>query len=103
MASGNGPVDRVKIKRMDGQDGAGTNRDGTPYTAQHVEIGTVWENAKGRSIQLAPGIEITYTPAGGKTVVVASHDKAKRLSYINVFSAGGAKRASDDDSDDEDF
>lgn len=91
MAKGQGPKLRIKLKRKDGKQGTGTNRDGTTYDAMHVEFGVVWQNDRGMSVTLAPGFGITFN---GKPIAD---------SYINVFDAeqGGSKRS--DDSDDEDF
>lgn len=93
--SGKGPVFRAKLKRKDGKEGVGTNRDGSTYKAVHIEFMTIWpsDNGFGMNGTLAPGFALTYQ---GKPVAD---------SYINIFGAGpkgGTKRASDDEGDDED-
>lgn len=94
-SGGNRPVFRVKLKRKDGKQGVGTNRDGSTYKAAHVEFMTIWPSSNGMGMNgtLCPGFAITYQ---GKPIVD---------SYINVFDAGNGKssaRGDDGDAEDDD-
>lgn len=93
MAKGDKPVERIKLKRKDGKNGKGTNRDGSSYEAMHVELGCVWANEKGRSVQLAPDFGITYK---GKPIPD---------SFINIFDAtpGSAPKGTQAADVDDDF
>lgn len=94
MAASNKPVERIKLKRKDGEKGKGTNRDGEGYEALHVEFGTVWQNERGKSVTLAKDFAITYK---GKPIAD---------SFINVFAAddkGSPKGGSRDSDPDDDF
>lgn len=91
MAKGKGsfPVERIKLKRKDGKEGVGTNRDGTTYKAMHVEFGAIFENERGKSVALSPGFGITYN---GKPVADC---------FINVFDARPRDEREVEDPDDE--
>jgi hypothetical protein len=102
MAKGSGsrPVERIKLKRKDGEAAEGQNRDGTPYKATHVEFGAVFENDRGKSVAISPGFAITYK---GKVVADSTKDSP---SYVNVFDAAGGRREepeAEDEDEDEDF
>jgi hypothetical protein len=90
MGSGKGPVGRIKMKRKDGKEGVGTNRDGTTYKAMHIEVLTIWDNEGRKGATLCPGFAITYQ---GKPVPEC---------YLNVFDSDAPKGKSSD-SDDDDF
>ena len=98
---GNGPVERVKLKRKDGSSGVGVGRDGGTYEAKQIEFMTVWQNAGGKSGTFAPGFSLYLELPGKKPVKLDLSEY-----FINIFPTDDAPRgggSTDDEDDDEDF
>ncbi len=95
MAKGSKPVARIKMKRKDGKEGVGLNKDGSTYSAMNVELFAIWDNEGRKSGTLAKGFAVTYN---GKPVPDCWFNF-----YEDDGATKGSNRSGDDLEDDDDI